>query len=194
MPSTSSRRRGVLFDVDGTLVDSNYLHTLAWARAFHDVGRDVPMYAIHRAIGMGSDQLVEHLLGGPNEAASNGHSRHMQDLRDDQRPFAGAADLLREVKRRGAMVALATSAKPEEIEHLQDLIGARDAVDVVTGSQDVERSKPAPDLFQVTLERCGLDARDAFAVGDSRWDIEAAAQIGLRCIAVLTGGNGAAEL
>ena len=92
------------------------------------------------------------------------------------------------------MVALATSAKPEEIEHLQDLIGARDALDVVIGSQDVERSKPAPDLFQVTLERCGLDAGDAVAVGDSRWDIEAAAQIGLRCIAVLTGGNGAAEL
>ena len=187
-------RIAVLFDVDGTLVDSNYLHTVAWYRGFKQHGKRVEMYRIHRSIGMGSDTLLEHLIGDQDRTFSEAHSEQMKQFKGDQDAFDGAADLLREIHRRGVLVALCTSAKPDEIEHLQDVIGAREAVDHVTGSQDVESSKPAPDIFSATLERCGVRPERAIAVGDTKWDIESANRSGLKCVCVLTGGSSAQEL
>src|SRR5947209_13120497 len=131
------------------------------------------MYRIHRAIGMGSDQLLQALIGSERKDLSEGHSRHMQAFRDDQRAFPDAAELLREVSRRGALVAWATSAKPEEIDHLKQVVGAGREVEHVTGSDDVERTKPSPDLFKATLDACGLEPGRALVVGDTKWDIEA---------------------
>jgi len=119
---------GVIFDVDGTLVDTNYPHVLAWSRAVRDAGEDAPMSSIHRLIGMGSDLLVEHLLGHPSEAAAEGHPRHFRELMPEIRAFPGAGDLLAEVHRRGGVVALATSADEEQLDAMLETIGAPDGV------------------------------------------------------------------
>jgi HAD superfamily hydrolase (TIGR01549 family) len=187
-------RRGVIFDVDGTLVDSNYLHTRAWAQAFEEAGERVPTYRIHRAIGMGSQQLIEELTGREQPELSDLHSSYYRELRGELRAFDGAADLLREVAGRGGTVVLATSAKPDELETLLKVLDAGDAVHHVVSSKDVEAAKPEPDLFAAGLETGRLDARRAVVVGDSLWDVEAAARSELRCIALLTGGTGGCEL
>ena len=187
-------RPGILFDVDGTLVDTNYLHVLAWWRAFRDQGRQVEMARIHRQVGKGSDRLTEALLGRESAAASEAHSRHYSQLSRQALAFPAAAALLREVKRRGAQVVLATSAKAEELETIRRALDADDAVDEIVSSQDAGESKPAPDIFEVALRKAGLD-RDACAVvGDSRWDVEAAGRLGLPAVCVLSGGTGAEEL
>ncbi len=184
----------MLFDVDGTLVDSTYLHILAWWRAFREVGRTVPMAAIHRCIGMASERLVQELLGEAQPGVSELHSRQLEGLRGDMRAFEGAAELLRSVSKRGATVVLATSAKEEDLPSLLGTIGAEDAVDEVISSAKVERGKPAGDIFTLALKAAGLSADRAVVVGDTIWDIEAGRRIGLRCISVLTGGIGRREL
>jgi HAD superfamily hydrolase (TIGR01549 family) len=186
--------RGVVFDIDGTLVDSNYLHALAWYRAFAEVGEEVPMYRIHRAIGMGSRQLIKELIGREEPELSERHSEQYRALRDESRVFERAADLLREVSRRGGRVMLATSAKPEELEVLLAKLDAEDAVHGVISSKDVEAAKPEPDLFAKAMESGELDRAHAVAVGDSVWDIASAGRCGLRCVSLLTGGTGACEL
>jgi HAD superfamily hydrolase (TIGR01549 family) len=186
--------RGVIFDVDGTLVDSNYLHALAWYRTFAEAGEQVPMYRIHRAIGMGSQQLIKELIGREAPELSKRQSEHYRPLRDEARRFEGAADLLREVARRGGRVVLATSAKPEELEVLMRTLDAGDAVNAVISSKDVEAAKPEPDLFAKALEAGELDPEHSIAVGDSVWDLAAAGRCRLRCIALLTGGTGECEL
>jgi len=180
---------GILFDVDGTLVDSNYLHVVAWWRAFREHGHGVPMAGIHRLIGMGSDKLMEALLGREVEEVSEAHSRHMKSFAAELTAFPAAGQLLRAVKRLGGVVVLATSAKPDDVGRLQEVIGAPDAVDLVASSGDVAETKPAPDIFAVALRRAGLEARRALAVGDSVWDVESAGRCGLGCVAVLTGGS-----
>jgi HAD superfamily hydrolase (TIGR01509 family) len=188
-------RTGIIFDVDGTLVDSNYLHTVAWSRAMRDAGEHVPMSTIHRYIGMGSDRLVEEMLGHENDKASELHSKHFKEFKAEMQAIPGAADLLAEVKRRGAMVVLATSAKEADVEAMVDAIGAPDGcIDHVTHAGDVGESKPAPDVFQVALEASGLSPADAMVVGDTVWDVESAARSGLSCVAVLSGGIGRQEL
>jgi HAD superfamily hydrolase (TIGR01549 family) len=185
---------GVIFDIDGTLVDTNYLHTLAWYRAFAEVGVAVPMYRIHGCIGMGSQQLIKELIGEERPELSDLHSRQYKSLREEGRPFDRAADLLREIARRGGSVVLATSAKPEELEVLLRKLDAEDAIQEVIGSKDVEAAKPEPDVFAKALEVGGLDRRHSVAVGDSPWDLAAAGRCGLRCTALLTGGTAACEL
>ena len=185
---------GVLFDVDGTLVDSNYLHTVAWWRAFQEAGEDIAMSAIHRLIGMGSDQLVKAVLGAESEELSDAHSRHFAPLRQEIRSFPRAADLLREVRRRGGKVVLATSAKADDLDALRNAIDADDAIDALTSSVDVDSSKPSPDIFTTALEKSGLDARNAIVLGDTVWDIEAARRSGLECVCVCTGGISRQEL
>lgn len=182
------RKSGILFDVDGTLLDSNYLHVLAWSRALRDHGHGVPMAAIHALIGMGSDKLIDRLLGGEHPEVDRGHSEHYHRLQGEVRALAGAADLLRECHAGGARVVLATSAKGDEVEPILDEIGARDAIDVVVSSADVDRSKPDPDIFVEALRRAGLRAGESIVVGDTVWDIEAARRSGLGCICVTTGG------
>jgi HAD superfamily hydrolase (TIGR01509 family) len=188
-------RRGVLFDVDGTLVDSNYLHVVAWLRAFRANGfPDVAAADVHRCIGMGADRLVSTLTGGPCEAAVRGHGDEYARLRPELRPFPGAVDLLREVRRRGGETVLATSATEDELGSLCRALDADDAVTAVTSSADVSEAKPAPDIFEAAMARTGLDAERCVVVGDTRWDAEAAVRAGLRCVGVLTGGIARAEL
>ena len=190
MPSSA-----VIFDVDGTLVDTNYLHTLAWARGVREAGEVASMSAIHRLIGMGSDYLVEELLGHESEEASQGHSRHFEKLMPEIEAFPRASDLLVEVHERGAMVVLATSASEHEVEAMLEAVAApEEAIGHVTKKDDVEHSKPSPDIFRVALDAIGLDASRVLVVGDTVWDAEAAKTCGLRFVAVLTGGISRQEL
>lgn len=180
----------MIFDVDGTLVDTNYLHTVAWARAVRDAGEVAPMYRIHRLIGMGSERLVEELLGHASEATSDGHTRHFEKLMAEIQAFPGARDLLEEVHRRGAEVVLATSASEEQLNAmLKALAAPAGVVGHMTNKDDVEQSKPAPDIFRTALDGAGLEPERAIVVGDTVWDVESAAGCGMRVIGVLTGGT-----
>jgi HAD superfamily hydrolase (TIGR01509 family) len=180
---------GVIFDVDGTLVDTNYLHTVAWARAVHDAGETASMARIHRLIGMGSDQLVEELLGRANDEVADGHTRHFERLMGEIRAFPGAKELLEEVHRRGAKVVLATSANTDQLgAMLAALELPEGVVDHRTNKDEVDQSKPAPDIFRAAMEDSGLTPERAVVVGDTIWDIQAAANCGLRVVGVLSGG------
>jgi HAD superfamily hydrolase (TIGR01549 family) len=186
--------RGVLFDIDGTLVDSNYLHVVAWARAFDKIGEPQNMADIHRLVGVGSDVLLERLLGREDEAATDAHTKFYDELKSELRAFPGAVDLLRAVKQRGGVVVLATSASPEEVEALEETLGDPDAYDAITGAGDVEDAKPSPDIFGTALKKGGLAPEDAIVVGDTVWDVEAAGKAGLGCVCLLTGGISRQEL
>ena len=186
--------RVILFDVDGTLVDSNYLHVLAWSRAFTDAGHDVPMWRLHGLIGQGSSRLVESVLGHGDDGVVDGHSRHYGEWIHTVRALPGAADLLRRTKRAGIDVVLATSASAEELETLRGVIDADDVIDHATSKDDADASKPAPDIVQAALAAGGYRAEDALLVGDAVWDVEAARRAGIDCVAVRSGGISAAEL
>ena len=193
-PSLQPPGPGVLFDVDGTLVDTNYLHTLAWSRALRDAGEWAPMNAIHRLVGMGGDQLVPELLGRPCDAARDRRSARYREVIDDARVLPGAPELLRRCRARGLRVVLATSAPAEELEILRRLIGADDALDACTTADDVDASKPRPDVFTTAMRAGGVDPARALAVGDSVWDIRAAREAGIACVAVESGGFSQQEL
>ncbi len=167
-----------ILDVDGTLVDSNYQHVLAWYRAFRRNGLVVPLAQLHRHIGMGGDQYVGAVAGDdfePSTATTFAPRARREYLAmiDEVEPLPGAQDLLRELKRRGHTVVLASSAKEEELEHYLDLLDARDLTDDSTSSADVESTKPAPDLVAVARDKAG--GGPAVLVGDTPWDIQAAA-------------------
>lgn len=181
-------RPAILFDVDGTLLDTNYLHTVAWWRAFRDTGELVPMSRIHPLIGMGSEHLVHRLLGREDKEASDAHSRHFDALKDEITPFSDAADLLRELSGRGARVLLATSSDEEDLRRLREALAADDAIEDAVSKGDVEHGKPSPDVFQSAVERFDIDPSRAMVVGDTRWDVEAAGKVGLQVVCVLTGG------
>jgi HAD superfamily hydrolase (TIGR01509 family) len=193
-----SPRTAAILDIDGTLVDTNYHHAIAWYRAFLQSGVTLPPWRIHRHIGMGGDQLVAALAGGDFDAEDGDDVRAAEKalymaVIHEVRPFADARELLEELDRRGHPMVLASSAKPEEVEHYLDLLGARDLADGWTDSGDVERTKPEPDLVTAAIEKAG--ARDgAVMVGDSTWDCEAAGRAGIPAVAVLTGGFSEAEL
>ncbi len=190
----TSSQTAVIFDVDGTLVDTNYLHTLAWSRALIATGEQVAMASIHRVIGMGSDIVIEELLGHDVPEAGDKHKEEFKALREEMKAFPGAAELLREVARRDTKVVLASSANEEDLEAMRKAIDADDVIDIFTSSKDVETSKPAPDIFQVALDRAEVDAEHAIVVGDTIWDIQSARKVGLDCVGVLTGGLGRGEL
>ncbi|MFJ5228743.1 HAD family hydrolase [Kitasatospora sp. NPDC088391] len=188
-----------LFDVDGTLVDTVYLHTLAWQQALRQYGHEVDAAPIHRAIGMGGDQLLDHLLGtdrdrSEDEALSDAHlalyAAHWPALR----AFPGAAELLRECARRGWRVVLSTSASGRELDVLRRALDAEDALYAVTDADEVSASKPAPDLVRSALEQAGSAPDRAVFVGDSVWDVRAAHRADTPCVAVETGGVAAEEL
>jgi HAD superfamily hydrolase (TIGR01509 family) len=189
----------VLFDVDGTLVDSNYLHAVCWWEAFTQAGHDVPMARIHRAIGMGSDQLLDTLLPadrdrGADDGIRAAHGALYATYWPRQRPLPGAADLLRASKKRGLRVVLASSADAKEFAALRAALDADDAIDDATSSADVERSKPAPDLVRVALDKARVPPEAAAFVGDTVWDVRACGQAGVPCIGLLSGGISRAEL
>jgi HAD superfamily hydrolase (TIGR01509 family) len=199
MAGSAARIRGaVLFDIDGTLVDSNYLHVVAWLQAFLAVGRPVDAASIHRGMGMGSGELLEFLLGQEDAArigaaAKAGHSSRYAESFGLLRPFSGARELVRAVARR-AKVVLATSASPNEVRALRAVLNVDDVVTAITAAADVDEAKPEPDIVQVALERAGVAPADAIFVGDTVWDVKASAAAGVRCVAVLTGGISHGEL
>jgi HAD superfamily hydrolase (TIGR01509 family) len=181
-------RGAVLFDVDGTLVDTNYLHAVAWAEAFATHGYDVPTSTCHGLIGQGSDRLVESAIGHHDDAVVDTHSDIYGAQLHRLRAFPEAAELLRATKRSGLAVVLATSASSHDVEHLRAAIGADDVIDGVTTKDDVDASKPDPDIVQAALDLAKVAADAAVFVGDTVWDIKAAARAGLPCVCVLTGG------
>jgi HAD superfamily hydrolase (TIGR01509 family) len=186
-----------LLDVDGTLVDTNYHHAIAWHRAFRTGGVELPVWRIHRRIGMGGDQIVRDLAGDEVEAERGDEIRAAEkdrysELVSEVRPLEGARDLIVDLKDAGRAVVLSSSAKEDEVGHYLDLLDARDLVDGWTTSADVEATKPAPDLIEAGLEKAGT--RDAVMVGDSTWDVLAAKRAGIETVAVLTGGFSVEEL
>ncbi len=190
-------RPAAILDVDGTLVDTNYHHALAWFRAFRQHGHVIPIWRIHRHIGMGGDHLVSALLSDAVEQQEGDDIRAAEKalylaLIEEVEPLRGARALLEDLKDRGHAVVLASSAKADEVDHYLDLLDARELADDWTTSADVERTKPAPDLVLAALEKAG--GSDAVMVGDSTWDCEAAKRAGLKTIAVLTGGFSEQEL
>lgn len=190
--------RTVLFDVDGTLVDSNYLHIDAWQRAFAELGAPVEAWRVHRALGRDSGQLLRAVAGERdeewNDRARSLHAEHFRELAPRLRAFDGAADLLRAVAGRGIHVVLATSATEDELALLRRALDADDAVHAATSADDVEEAKPDPGILQVALDRAGATPAEALVVGDSVWDMTAGARAQIRSVGVLCGGVGAAEL
>jgi HAD superfamily hydrolase (TIGR01549 family) len=186
-----------ILDVDGTLVDTNYQHAIAWYRAFREHDVVLPIWRIHRHIGMGGDQLVKALCGDRMEEEKGDDIRDSEkglyaELMGEVEPLDGARELIADLKERGHAVVLASSAKAEEVDHYLDLLDARELADGWTTSADVEATKPEPDLVKAAVDKAG--GGDAVMVGDSTWDCEAAKRAGVPTVAVLTGGFSAAEL
>jgi len=186
-----------ILDIDGTLVDTNFHHAIAWYRAFHQHEVVLPIWRIHRHIGMGGDQLVEALAGERLEKDKGDDIRAAEkvlysELIGEVEPLEGARVLIEDLNERGHAVVLASSAKEDEVDHYLDLLDARELADGWTTSADVKATKPEPDLVKAAMEKAGTD--DAVMVGDTTWDCEAAKRAGIETIAVLTGGFSEAEL
>lgn len=188
-----------ILDIDGTLVDTNYQHALAWYRAFrrHDVV--LPIWRIHRHIGMGGDQLVPALTDDDfeqqhGEAVREDEKQLYMELIGEVEPMRDARKLIEELKARGHTALLASSAKDDEVDHYLDLLDARELADGWTSSADVDSTKPEPDLVHSALEKADGDAHDAVMIGDTPWDVEAAKRAGVETIAVMTGGFSEQEL
>lgn len=193
------RRRGVLFDVDGTLIDSSYIHTVSWWGAFRQFGYDVPMASIHHCVGMGGDRLVDSLLPADRDTsedrevmASHGalYAAHWPALR----AFDGARELLGACHDAGLAVALASSARQKDLRVMKSILDSDAAIDGATSANDAKRSKPAPDILVAALNAIGVDAADAVLVGDAVWDMQAATALGIPAIGVTCGGTSAAGL
>ena len=187
----------VVLDIDGTLIDSSYHHTLAWSRAFRRLGEDVPCWRIHRCIGMGGDRLVAAAAGDDVEA------RHGDDIREaweqeydamlmEPTVLPGARQLLDELAARGLKVVLASSSIPRHGQRAMELLDADSRVHAATTSEDAEESKPDPELLEVAIEKVG--GSSSLVVGDSVWDVAAARRLGLPTAAVESGGFSEAEL
>ena len=179
--------KAMFLDIDGTLMDTNYLHIEAWA--FEEVGARPPRSRIHHEVGKGSDKLIpEFVEDGKAERVSELHSEYYAELQERGHPLPGAKELVASLAERGYEVWLATSAKPEELEHHMQELGAEGKIAWVVSSDEAEEAKPAPDIFGLALERAGVSPEDAVVVGDSVWDVEAAKDAGVRAAAVMTGG------
>jgi HAD superfamily hydrolase (TIGR01509 family) len=189
------RNAGVLVDVDGTLVDSNYHHTLAWSRALRDHDQQARLAAIHRLVGMGSSELLGELgIVGDHDAFASSWRRHFDNLLPEVVAFQSAAALLEGIHALELTVVLATSSPEDLLGELRAKIGGDEFIDVVVAADDVEAAKPHPDIFETALEKAGLHRDDALVVGDSVWDVQAAQRAGLPCIGMETGGFSRLEL
>jgi HAD superfamily hydrolase (TIGR01509 family) len=180
----------VVLDVDGTLMDTNYLHVEAWARAFEEVGHRVPRVQLHKQVGKGSNLLIREFVDDEETAGKIDelHSEYYGELQEHGHPLPGAKELISSLVERGYEVWFVTSAKDEELEHHMGELDVEDEISGVVNSSDVENSKPAPDIFELALERAGAAPDETVAVGDAIWDIESASAAGIRTVAVLTGG------
>ena len=188
-----------ILDIDGTLVDTNYQHAIAWYRAFRQSGIVLPVWRIHRHIGMGGDQMIAALTDEQTDEEKG------DDIRDAEKalymamievvePFDGARGLIERLKDAGKTVVMASSAKENEVDHYLDLLDVRELADDWTTSADVEQTKPEPDLVQAALDKAGADPADAVMLGDTPWDCEAAKRAGVATVALMTGGFAEQEL
>ena len=186
--------KAAIFDVDGTLLDSVDLHALAWHEAMMKFGHHVSFEQVRGQIGKGGDKLIPHFL---SDDAQRDHGKEMEEWRGNRfkseylpliRPFSAVPDLLRRVKDAGLRIAIASSAKKDELARYLDIAGIGEFVDVTTSSDDVEESKPAPDIFQAALKKLGVGGHDAVAIGDTPYDAEAASKANMATIGVLCGG------
>ena len=196
MPSSDL---GVLFDVDGTLVDTTYLHTVTWAEALRGAGHRVTMSAVHHAIGMGSGELLDHLVGPDRDTDADagilaGRLALYRQYWGRLTPLPGATELMREVARRRLQVVLASSASRDELAELRRTLDVDDAISVATSSSDAGGGKPHPDILQAALDQSGLSADGVVFLGDAVWDGAAAARAGVPFVAVECGGTPAAQL
>lgn len=188
----------VLFDIDGTLVDSNYQHVAAWSRAFAEIGMPVDAWRIHRSIGMDGKTLLSTLAEGADDDAKQRakdlHSQYYKESASLLRPLPGARGLLEAVEKLNVQVVLATSAPEDELAILRDVLECDHLVSAMTSSADVDTAKPQPDIINVALERAGVEAPHAVFVGDAVWDVEACKRAGVVTIALLSGGVSKCEL
>jgi HAD superfamily hydrolase (TIGR01509 family) len=188
----------VLFDIDGTLVDSNYLHAHAWYRAFSEVGLPVEAWRIHRSIGMDGTTLVAALANGADDDTrawvKDLHSRYYKESTPMLRPLPGARELLEAVEKLGLQVVLATSAPEDELAILREVLDSDHLLSAMTSAEDVDTAKPRPEIIDVALRRVRVDAAHAVFVGDAVWDVEACKRAGVATIALLSGGVSRYEL
>jgi HAD superfamily hydrolase (TIGR01549 family) len=189
--------RAALLDVDGTLIDTNYQHAIAWYRAFRRHAIVLPIWRIHRHVGMGGDQLVPALVGRQTDEEQGDQIRDTRDelfreLIDEVEPLEGARDLIVDLKERGFATVLASSSPQHEIDHYLDLLDARELADGWTTNDDVEATKPEPDLVRAALDRAG--SGEAVMVGDTPWDVESARKAGIETVTLVTGGYSEQEL
>jgi HAD superfamily hydrolase (TIGR01509 family) len=188
-----------ILDIDGTLVDTNYQHALAWYRAFRQSEIVLPIWRIHRHMGMGGDQLIAALTDEKTDEEKGDDIRAAEKalymaMIEEVEPFDGARDLIERLKDAGKTVVLASSAKEDEVDHYLDLLDVRELADDWTMSADVEETKPNPDLVQAALDKAGADPGDAVMLGDTPWDCEAAGRAGVETVALMTGGFAEQEL
>ncbi|MFC8040914.1 HAD family hydrolase [Paenarthrobacter sp. NPDC057355] len=195
---STAKTRGVLFDVDGTLIDSSYFHAMAWWQAFRREGYDVEMSAIHRCVGMGGDRLIQSLVPESTEelqeALKSSHSAVFSTFWPALRTFDAARDLLAACSEAGLAVGLASSAQDRDLEVSRKLLDAGSSIDAWTSSNDAKESKPAPDILEACLEKLKLTPKDVVFVGDAVWDVKAGSAIGIPVIALTCGGISEAEL
>jgi len=177
-------------DVDGTLMDTNYLHTEAWARAFEEVERRSPRAEIHKQIGKGSERLIREFVEDADvaEKVDELHGEIYMEIQKHGYPLPGAKELIASLAERGYEVWFVTSADPEELEQYLDQLETEGKLAGVVKSSDVQESKPAPDVFELALKKTGASPEETVAVGDAIWDVESAARAGIRTVAVLSGG------
>jgi HAD superfamily hydrolase (TIGR01509 family) len=192
-------RTGILFDVDGTLVDTTYLHAQTWHDALRTAGIQVETARAHRAIGMGSAEILDGLVGTDRDRSHDddivtAHKTLYRQHWERLEPFQHAAELLRTCSQRGWLVVFATSAEEDELAALRRALAADEWIDVVVSSSDVDQAKPAPDLLHAALDMAGLDPADAVFVGDSVWDARAANRVPMTFVGVECGGTSRHEL
>jgi HAD superfamily hydrolase (TIGR01509 family) len=187
-------QKAVLFDLDGTLIDSNYLHTMAWWRALDDAGERHPMAHIHRLIGMGSSELLTKLLEHDDPRISESQGEYFRQLHPLITLLPGATQLLHEIKQRGGLAVLVTSSKRSDLNVLLANLRIDEIFDVIVAGDDADQAKPHPDLFALGLRRSETEPRSVVAIGDAIWDVKAAGRAGIGCIAVESGGFSESEL
>ncbi|QXC60872.1 HAD family hydrolase [Aquihabitans sp. G128] len=198
MPATGGPdadvRPGVLLDVDGTLLDTNHLHTLAWFRAFRRFDQVHPMHEIHRLVGMGGDKLVPELAGEEVDGLEDAYGEEFDRLFDDVTLLPGARELVQALHDVGLRLVLASSAKEEDLDRFREVLDVDRWLAGWTSSGDADASKPESDIFDVAIERFALDRARTIAIGDATWDAKAAGRAGVGFVGVATGGTAAADL